>query len=462
MTQVSCVDDFTHTTPKEKGLVTFDIALLAIAFRAMGSLLILAAASTFMFHHWDQGDDLKRYGLLLGLTTLIASMGWFCGWKIREARSARTFFLLHLAATPIHFAVLGALIRSVVTWDGQPLPSGDMAIWTAPSLWQAVGMTALGSLFLFPINHLSFKVTARSWALPMGITFLATNAILLLPVRQPEVCVAISTITLIALGFLSRKQKELLSFWTTLEGKLLLLFFCTPPLVVLGRTVLLYELTPQSVGLSLLALNLLTLLLTPSRWTKWPAWKVAEGILMMGIIPAAFLCAASWLEMSPWTLPTSAIAVSLLTALAAFKRPQQSWFLTPLTLGVIAFCVWQHILYPGALALLFATLLSSVFLAIACLRQSRTLLVLSCLQVGLSFASFIERSINFSELNHWGTLSALGVGLILCAAALERNHQRILQAWGHTLKAWEKWGQDESGTVEHTEPLPATNAPDSQ
>ena len=75
----------------------FDPDALTRALRIAGAALVVASASTFMLQHWQGGNDLIRYAMLVGQSLLLAAAAYFVGLSMQEGRSARTFLALVLA-----------------------------------------------------------------------------------------------------------------------------------------------------------------------------------------------------------------------------------------------------------------------------------------------------------------------------------------------------------------------------
>ena len=79
---------------------SFDPDAMTRALRIAGATLVVASASTFMMQHWQSGNDLGRYAMLVGQSLLLAAAAYFVGLTLREGRSARTFLALVLGFFP--------------------------------------------------------------------------------------------------------------------------------------------------------------------------------------------------------------------------------------------------------------------------------------------------------------------------------------------------------------------------
>jgi hypothetical protein len=243
-------EDRTQTVspPVAKGTErAFDPDALTRALRIAGAALVVASASTFMLQHWEGGNDLLRYAMLVGQSLLLAAAAYFVGLSMREGRSARTFLALVLATMPVSFAVLGGLVYSRFHWEDVPvLPS--YATWVAPSA-AAAALAVAGTLAaLVPLAVVSFVALARSEARALSVAFVATNLLVLVPVRNPLVVVLLAGAALVGLLQLELRRFSGRPRLGTVEGKLARAMPFAAPLVMLGRVFHLYHAGPEFIG----------------------------------------------------------------------------------------------------------------------------------------------------------------------------------------------------------------------
>ncbi|HET7542784.1 MAG TPA: hypothetical protein VFK05_23090, partial [Polyangiaceae bacterium] len=225
----------------------FDPDAFTRALRIAGAALVVAAASTFMLQHWQAGNDLMRYAMLVGQSLLLAAAAYFVGLTVREGRSARTFLSLVLATIPISFAVLGGLLYSRFH-IGEMSALPHYASWVAPSAGSAL-LALFGTvLVLFPLALVSFTALARKRAKALTLAFCGTNLLVLVPLRQPEVVVALAGSALLGLLHLELTRFSVTAQLGTLEGKLARVMPFFPPLIMLGRVFHLYHVGPAFVG----------------------------------------------------------------------------------------------------------------------------------------------------------------------------------------------------------------------
>ena len=108
--------------------------------RAVGAVLILASASTFLLQQWDNANHTLRYLFLLAHTLFLAGAGFFCGLAMKEGRSARTLFAIALAVVPAQFGVLAGLVYSRFALDTNVFDGPAFATWIAQSDTAALGL----------------------------------------------------------------------------------------------------------------------------------------------------------------------------------------------------------------------------------------------------------------------------------------------------------------------------------
>lgn len=419
--------------PREPASRGFDPDALTRALRIAGAALVVASASTFMLQHWGGGNDLLRYAMLVGQALLLAAAAYFVGLTLREGRSARTFLALVLATMPVSFAVLGGLVYSQFHLEAVPeLPS--YATWVAPSKLSAV-LAVVGTLVVFlPLSSVSFVALARREAKALTGVFLAANLLILVPVRQPLVIVALAgaaTIALLRLELVRFGQRAQLD---TLEGKLARAVPFAAPLIMLGRVFHLYQVEATFAGgLCLLGASVLWLLLgrvASPRHRDLGAW--VTGLLA---VLGWTLC---WVELAEQLRPGAAAAAllgglpaSVLLCLAA-KRAENArksllGFATAIALGttlVAALVDWSSI---AALTCIVVGVAVSVWGAAtrALFRTvSGGLVALFGLLLQLWLATHTDNVLR------WVGLSAVGVLLIVGSAYVERNRAQLLRHWG--------------------------------
>ena len=159
-------------------------ATLSECLRILGAAGLLASMSLFLLQGWSDGNDIRRYLMLLAQTGLLAAGGFALSHGLKEAKGARLFFGLALVSVPANFTILGALIYSVFQWDGGLTNYPDYASWQILDVAN-IGITFAGAmLVLLPVTMFAFAIMARQSAKGLSFNFFALNALLVLPVRS--------------------------------------------------------------------------------------------------------------------------------------------------------------------------------------------------------------------------------------------------------------------------------------
>ena len=217
-----------------------NVATLSEALRILGAGIILVSMSVFLLQGWDEGNDIRRYLLLLTQTGLLGMAGFAMSHLVRETKGARLFFGLALVSIPANFTILGALLYSVFQWDAGLTTYPGYAEWRIDDIAN-IGITTCAAMLVFvPVTLFCFAVMARHSAKFLSMHFLLLNALLLLPVRGSFAAgtVALAGV-LYALFVVSRLTKENPALKTG-EGKFALATLFIPMGIILFRSTYFY------------------------------------------------------------------------------------------------------------------------------------------------------------------------------------------------------------------------------
>jgi hypothetical protein len=418
--------------PPETGRASraFDPDALTRALRIAGAALVVASASTFMLQHWQVGNDLLRYAMLVGQSLLLAAAAYFVGLTLREGRSARTFLALVLATMPVSFAVLGGLVYSQFHFEAtQVLPS--YATWIAPSPASAI-VAVVGTLaVLVPLAAVSFIALARREARALTVAFFVANLLVIVPVRQPLVVAVLAGLSLLVLLRLELIRFAASAQLDTMEGKLARAMPFAAPVIMLGRVFHLYHVGPAFVGgVLLIAASALWLWLsrTVSPWKRdVGAWLSATlSVLGWG------MC---WSELSSgvhgaiWLLLLG-LPVAVFFALAARRADKaQGLLLGVATVTALAttLCAcasdWSQIGAVGCIVVGVAVAVWGASMQALFRTIGGSLVALYGLGVQVWLATHADNVLR------WASLSVVGVLLIVGSAYVERNRGRIARYW---------------------------------
>jgi hypothetical protein len=409
---------------------SFDPDALTRALRIAGGALVVASASTFMLQHWQGGNDLLRYAMLIGQSLLLAAAAYFVGLSLKEGRSARTFLALVLATMPVSFAVLGGLVYSRFHLEAtQALP--NYATWIAPSRASAL-LAVLGTLIvLVPLAAVSFVALARKEARALSVAFFAANLLVLVPVRQPLVVVVLAGLALVALLRLELTRFGASAQLDTVEGKLARVMPFAAPVIMLGRVFHLYRVGPAFMGgVLLIAASALWQLLSR---TMAP-WKRDVGAWL-----------AAMLSVIGWSMCWSELADATHGAVSAL--------LFGLPVAALFALASKRAVKAQGLLMGLATLIGLATTLCACAIDWRSIGAIACIVVGVAVAVWgasvraLFRTIGGSlvalfglgvqvwlathadNVLRWLSLSVVGMLLIVGSAYVERNRGRIARFW---------------------------------
>jgi len=261
------------------------VASLPALLRGAGATVLLAAAGAFVLQHWGEIEYISRYFSFLGFTVLLTLVGFFCGLKIKDDKSARTFLAVAAAIIPVHFCQLGGLLYYAF---GDPLVAyPDWLTWQADP-GSALMVAAIGVAALIPIAYVSFSALVRSKARVLTLGYIAANAALLIPVRSPSL-VGIIAFTLLA-GVLVFDRKFLFPPRSSQTRELLFtrVMMTAPFVLLIARSIELYELTLVFQGMMSASCALIMFVFIP--WLMNDKDR-AQAFQVLSTFPAAF----SWI-----------------------------------------------------------------------------------------------------------------------------------------------------------------------
>lgn len=412
-----------------------NFSTLSKLLRLIGAAVILAALSIYLLQGWQNGDDIQRYLLMLAHTGLLAGIGFLCSHLIREPKGARLFLGLALISGSVCFAILGGLWYSQIQWD---VVAG---VYPAFTHWQAAGLGSvlLASLATFallvPIAKLAFLAFARRSSLDLTGLFIASNAMLLIPVRSPvPVGLAILALVLTLLWQLAGKVRQdptLNSF----EGRFAQAIQFLPIAILALRGLTLYAVEAFFVAVVAISLfivfrQLALSIPSESRWRKI--------IELSSLLPALFAAAGltSWIsELLPEVvlLPLFALSFAALIIEISLRSSDCGPALRRLASAVIMLgMVCNLVLIPGAAAAIFCILAGIAVLIYGFSAQQRTVFILGLLMLLIGLAYQLQLVVAQFDFGNWGALAALGVAAVIIGSVLER-HGAVLK---HRIVRW--------------------------
>lgn len=405
-----------------------------------GSILALALAS-FLMTGVEVQNDLHRFLLLLLQTGLFAGGAFALQRLLKDDRGARLLLGVALMSVAAGFAVLGALIygwqpvHSLHWLDAEGLIRSDthypgFARWQATSSTDLLIALLVATVILLPTNWFALAVMARKAVLWLAPGYLALCSLLLVPVRDPALIVAMLicgvTIALVLLTLKARNQLEL----TTFEGRFAQLSLFVPLLILAVRSVVMY---PAD---ELLILGLSIALFVILRWTITSFDKKSRLQYLLYPIAALTACtlavyAASFFSSSDMV----AFTVTTITGALLLRMLRSGIDSTRLTLAVEGLAAilmligWQlsvTLAFPltltnSVLEMIMHVATPLIILTLAVLDRRIILGLIALAAIGHeSWWVLQELTTHFLE-HGWQVLLAAGLASVIAAALIDRH-----------------------------------------
>ncbi len=401
---------------------------LPIIFRSLGALAVLISLYTFLARGWDASTDLTRYLIFVGHTAALALMGLINAKFIKEAKGARLLLILALVSIPINFAILGGFIFAGSN-IGHLIEYPQYVSWSVGGLETALILTLGALLVMVPVCLLGFKVLLRNVSVKASILFLVSNAVLLIPFRQPELVAMFSIIIGVGLFAFYRRYLSQQIALKTLEGKISFALQFMPIAILLGRSIWLYQFDSiliSSASFILFAAIRRVSLLVAERSSQ----RIAMEVLSIAL---ALICSLSF----GYSLFKLDISQEFVIAFATFITAGMMFelslrgklraagyhvFATAIALAGLMVNFWLHTSLLSAFILLIAGI---GMLFASYLYQQKALFIGGLVLVLTGLYYQISLLMGMFEMNYWVALTGLGILLIVSGSYLEANAHKI-------------------------------------
>ncbi len=417
---------------------------LPTLLRLLGAAALVIAMYSFLAKGWQSGNDVLRYLLMLGHTGLLAAIGLASGHWLKESKGARLLLTLALVSVPANFAILGALIFSqsgALAASGYP----QYVAWTVDSLNTALLTSAGAMLVLVPVTLLGFTVLARSMSKKLALLFLASNAALLMPLRDPEMIgllvLALTACTL----FFNRRTAHQHCAAKTSEGITALGLQLLPMAVLMGRSLWLY-----SVDLFLLSVLVGTLFVMLRQISLFlqPESKTRDVLNALSLIPAAITTlllanALQEIQMLPQALliPAGAVVSAMMMYDISLRSMRSSRFYRRLAVGgLLIAMIANMVLFGGLLPALACIIAGLTLLVYGYKAQQRNLFGGGNVLLLAGAGQQLYQVAHHFDLGGWASLAVLGIAAIVTASIMETRGGAVklrLEGWKKKLQQWE-------------------------
>jgi len=416
---------------------------LPIILRVIGAGAVIFAMYSFLIKGWENGNDIFRYGLMLGHTALLAVVGIASSRWLKESKGARLLLALSLVSIPANFATLGSFIYSQTSSD----LAGEIPVymtWSLESLNTALFVTFSALVILLPVIILGFRVLAKSMSKNLTLLYIATNMALLIPVRDPH-SIAFMVIVLLACFILfSKRMNQVHSSAKTFEGISALTLQLLPLMIIVGRSVWFY-----SVELFLLAaisltgymvLRHISILLKENK-------KTATTIDLISILPAlsfGFSVGLALLDnamlLSVFVLPLCALGSSVLIYEIGARNPnKENLFKSLSVLGFTLSVLWNQFDFASNASMWISILFGLFMILMGSKKQSRIIFISGGVMLLGGFGQQISGLVTQFDFSHWASMAVFGVVSIVIASTLESKNNKFKLRVNQWYKGISKW-----------------------
>ena len=402
-----------------------NVATVSELLRFLGAAVIVASMSLFLLQGWSEGNDIRRYLMLLAQTGLLAGGGLAMSYGLKEAKGARIFFGLALVSVTANFTILGALIYSVFQLDNALTTYPGYATWQIADI-ASIGVTVAGALtVLVPIALFCFMVMARQSARELTLAFVPVNALLLLPVRESVIAGALALAgTAFALWTVRRLSKEDSALQTG-EGRFALLTLFVPIGILLFRSMYFYDV--DSLVIAMLSAAVFIALRQAAAFPN--RHKVLAALLDIASLPTALVTAIA-LAASFEHLGVELVAPLTGLVYAAMAgdvlRRTGSKVVSGFTAFTASFAValgfGLAVAVEPSIWMALATLAAGITLGLAgSWLKSRSAMSAGVLTM-LAAATFgFDAFVDLVTASNWITLAIIGAAAIALGSLLERH-----------------------------------------
>jgi hypothetical protein len=406
------------------------VAGVSESLRILGAAVLVASMSTFLLQGWNEGNDVGRYLMLLAQTGLLAGAGFALSHGLKEARGARVFFGLTLISIPANFTILGALIYSAFQWDGGLISYPDFAAWQVDTP-ASIGVTLLGAMIvLVPVTLFSFAVMARHSTKLLSLSFLATNVMLLLPIRDSLAAGSIALLSMFYAMYFAKSATVRDRALKTPEGRFALSMMFIPAAIILVRSMYLYQIDSLMIVMLSLAVFIAARQIAIIPGQSAILRRALEVISIPVAVVFSVAIGATLIEFDSTALilPVCALAYSALAFDVLHRTDSKSlagFLSASISLSVATSFVWAVALEQSALAAVLCLIAGAVMLFAGVATRNRlasiggALTVLGGGLVGFEpIAALVSRS-------GWMELAIFGACTIVVGSVLDRHGMAI-------------------------------------
>ena len=326
-------------------------ATVGALLRLFGSASMIIALGVFLLNGFHTGTHLQRFWLLLAFSAISVTTGVLMSRIFSDQKGARTMVTIALLSVPTCFAVLGALVYSLVPLDGLNYSYPEYLFWQAGNLSQLTLAGAACTLIAAVVSWFGFSVLAQQIRLPLFTSLMLSGALLVIPVRDSAwvALVGFVMIGIIATVLLRYVMPRLTlkTHWSSFS----VLLTALPLAILVCRGAWLYDMSTAMMFAS--AAGLHGALLFIARGARnWPLALIESSLLVSGAI--AVLFSQPLIEdLARSSLPIIASVASALKDSSTFLLLSALIIHLDLTLKSRFIARWSRILFSMVLLTLF-------------------------------------------------------------------------------------------------------------
>ena len=388
-------------------------------------LAVAVAMGLFFLEGVKVVNDLQRFLTMLGLTAALTGAGLVMSLVLKEQRGSRVFISLGLLSVPVNFTVFGALVYSVMPLDGMAINYPQFAHWQVASMADITMAIVSGLAVLLPVVWMGYSVLARSARNWLSITLFLCGLVLVVPVRAEfwASILALSA-TAIAWWLCQRFSKDSVVVKTT-EGRFAIALLFIAPIVVVVRSLFLYEVSGVLVltlgaGLYLTMRQLMTAHASEGFYAGFITFIAASAALVIAVSGAEVI---SHYWSMDWAVITGSVSLLLVTLDLGNVSPIKT---VANRLGVVLIVVASIALVavslssPSSLITLSSAVVLAALIAYGYLFRFNIVAVFGCLGIAaIVIMNAEELWYSVAQTGWWG-IAAGGATAIVAGSMLDR------------------------------------------
>ncbi len=400
------------------------------ALRVLGAAVLVASMSVFLLQGWNDGNDIRRYLMLLTQTGLLTLAGFALSHGLKETKGARLFFGLALISIPANFTILSALLYSVLQWDGALTSYPEYATWQIGS-GMSTSLILIGAIVaLTPITMFCNAIMARKSAITLSVHFLLLNILLLLPIRSSGSIGAIALFATLYALYVSGKLMHKDPALSTAEGKFALTTLFIPAGIILFRSLYFYQ-----VDSLLIAMLSVAVFLTFRQISLFRGRKAGVALALEFLsLPIALIAAVSATDALELLLPRAYLPLVFSGVFALFAmdvvRRTDSIALAKISSGTVVLLtsfsfILNVMFYTTTLAALFCVVAGLILIFFGFGLRERAVLIAGCVTAAAGIFFGIESFVDAILSSSWIDLAIFGASSIAVGSVLDRHGATI-------------------------------------